>query len=194
MIDLSRRILETHLSPEQQAMTFKRRQAEGELSVSASIKFYIPFIAENTDQLKKLGRGMYRLPSSEDVDEEATEAETAAIDTAEDADEEEAEFSGWIYAFSFPLIQKADGPFPIKVGKTAGDVESRIATQCRQSASFEQPSILGKWKVKRMTPMEQAVHNALKAQGKWREHSPGVEWFDTTVADIEKIIRFIEQG
>ena len=36
-----------------------------------------------------------------------------------------------------------------------------------------------------------AVHNILKARGTWRENVPGTEWFDTTVADVERIIAFI---
>ena len=198
LIDLTWRVLKEHLTREQLAMTFKRREADGELSVAASIKFYIPFIAKNTGQLKNIGggQGLYCLPSSKDVDEEATEAEAGAIEEADEAAEAEdsgTDLSGWIYAFSFPLIQRSDGPFPIKVGKTAGDVENRVSTQCRQSSSFEQPTILGKWKALRMTWMEQAIHSHLKAKGKWRENAPGIEWFDTTVDEIEKIIRFIEQ-
>lgn len=56
---------------------------------------------------------------------------------------------------------------------------------------FEQPTILGRWQVRRVVPSEVAIHNALKARNKWREHVPGREWYDTTVAEVESIIKFV---
>jgi hypothetical protein len=77
---------------------------------------------------------------------------------------EASDLDGWIYAFSFPAIQQPDRAFPIKVGKTAGDVDSRVNDQCKQSATFENPIVLGRWRVKRVGPMELAVPNAAKPQ------------------------------
>jgi hypothetical protein len=112
-------------------------------------------------------------------------------DAAIEAGDEVAEdFEGYIYAFSFPSIIK-DSVYPIKVGKTAGDVESRIAEQCKGSATFEQPRLLGTWPVKRVGPTELVIHNVLKARGKHREDAPGCEWFNTTVAEVEAIIKFV---
>lgn len=190
LIELSRRVLDFHLTKDQQAQTYQRKKAGGDMAVAASVKFYIPFLADQTGQLVNLGGGMFRLPNPEDIDEDAVEAE--AVDAAvADGVEEGADLAGWIYAFSFPMIRKAEGPFPIKVGKTSGDVDSRVTTQCKQSASFEQPVILGRWKVKRVSPMELAVHNVLKARGKWRENAPGAEWFDTTLDEIDGIVKFV---
>lgn len=39
-----------------------------------------------------------------------------------------------------------------------------------------------------------AAHNVLKVRGKWRENIPGVEWFNTTVAEVEAIIAFVTEG
>lgn len=111
----------------------------------------------------------------------------AAIETG---DEAAGDFEGYIYAFSFPSIIK-DGVHPIKVGKTAGDVESRIAEQCKGSAIFEPPKLLGKWPVKRVAPTELAIHNVLKARGKHKEDAPGREWFNTTLAEVKAIIEFV---
>lgn len=136
---------------------------------------------------------MFRLPTEEDVNEEDIEA--AAVDAGvADGVDEGADFDGWIYAFSFPAIQQPDRPFPIKVGKTAGDVESRVNSQCKQSATFENPIILGRWQVKRVGPTELAVHNVLKARAKWRENVPGTEWFDTTISEIEEIVEFVTRS
>lgn len=184
-------VLDKHLTKEQQNMTYARRKAEGVVKVSSSVKFFVPFMAEQSQALINLGKGMFRLPTPDDENSDEVEAE--ALDAA-DADEvEEADdLSGWIYAFTFPLIQAANGPFPIKIGKTANDVASRVAGQCKSSAVFEQPKILASWKVTRMSYTESAIHCILKARGRWREEAPGVEWFDTTQAEIEEIVRFIQ--
>jgi hypothetical protein len=108
-----------------------------------------------------------------------------------DGVDEAVDFDGWIYAFSFPAIRQQDKPFQIKVGKMAGDVQSRVSNQCKQSATFENSIILGRWKVKRVGPMELAVHNVLKARGKWPENVPGTEWFDTTISEIKDIIALV---
>lgn len=112
---------------------------------------------------------------------------------AEDEDDT-SEFDGWIYAFSFPaLVSNGSTRFPIKIGKTINDVEGRVAYQCKGSASFDNPVILGRWKVKRVGAVESAIHNVLKSRGKWRENVPGTEWFDTTIAEIESVVKFITQ-
>lgn len=193
LVELSQRVLDKHLSPEQQTLTYPRPKAGGVMAIRASVKFYIPFIGSETGQLKNLGGGMFRLPNAGDIDEEAIEAD--AVDAAvADGVEDGADLAGWIYAFSFPMIQKTVGEFPIKVGKTSGDVDTRVATQCKQSASFDFPIILGRWKVNRVSPMELAIHNVLKARGKWRENAPGTEWFDTTLAEVEEIVNFVTVG
>ncbi len=190
LVELSQRVLDMHLTKEQQAERYSRAKANGDLTVAASVKFYIPFIAKNTEQLVNLGGGMFRIPTDEDINEE--DIEDAAVDAGvADGVDEAADFDGWIYAFSFPAIQQPDKPFPIKVGKTAGDVASRVNIQCKHSATFENPLILGQWRVKRVGPMELAVHNVLRARGKWRENVPGTEWFDTTTSEIEEIIAFV---
>ena len=51
---------------------------------------------------------------------------------------------------------------------TAKDVEARILSQCRGSGTFDTPQILGQWKVKRVRGVEAAVHQVLKARGRWR--------------------------
>lgn len=126
LIELSRRVLDAHLTTEQQAQRYPRARANGELAVAASVKFYIPFIAQETRQLINLGGGMFRLPTAEDIDEE--DAEAAAVDAGvADGVEDAADFDGWIYAFSFPAIQQSDRPFPIKAARQRG-TWSRVST------------------------------------------------------------------
>ncbi|MDP1693603.1 MAG: GIY-YIG nuclease family protein [Burkholderiaceae bacterium] len=185
LIELSRRVLDNHLTTEQQGARFKRARTEGEVSIAASVKFYIPFLAKGTGLLTNEGEGMFRLPSADDIETEVVEAALEA------GDEEAGEFDGWIYAFSFPLLIKSNGPYPIKVGKTTVEVQERVTSQCKGSAGFDKPKVLGQWRFKRVGAVELAVHNILKARGRWRENVPGTEWFDTTIVDIGKIIAFI---
>jgi hypothetical protein len=89
------------------------------------------------------------------------------------------------------VLVKENVPFPIKIGKTTGSVHDRIAVQCRSSVAFEQPIILGEWKVKRVHAAELAVHYVLKARGKFRDEAPGTEWFDTMLSEIQEVIAFV---
>jgi muconolactone delta-isomerase len=77
---------------------------------------------------------------------------------------------------------------------TTGTVEERVAFQCKGSATFDNPVILSRWQVNRVGATEKAAHNVLKARGKWRENIPGIEWFNTTVSEVESIIAFVTAG
>lgn len=192
LIEFVRAVIDRHLTAEQQTQTFKKARSEGYDSIGKAIKFYIPFIAKETGQLISVGGGWFRLPSADDISED--EIEEAVLESAalqEDGGEAD-ELSGTVYAFTFPLLMKVGAPFPIKVGMAAGDVDKRVALQCRQSASFDNPVILGRWPAKRVRALEQAIHNILRARGKWRENVPGIEWFDTTLDEIESIVQFVQ--
>ena len=191
LVELVKNIVDTTLTPEQQYATYARAQTGQPLSVIKSIKWYVPFIAKNTGQLVSLGDGMYRLPDTHDVKVAEADAEAQAEDAAlEDGELETVEGEGFIYAFSFPALIAQQGAFPIKIGMTTGDVDKRVQSQCKGSASFDNPTILGKWKVIRVGFVESAVHKMLAARGKWREKVPGTEWFNTTVDEIQSIIEF----
>lgn len=193
LIDLVRGVINEHLTPDQQNATFKRARAEGYESVGRAIRFYVPFIAKNTGQLIKLGGGWFRLPSGEDISEEELEdASSESLEAQEEVESEDA--SGTVYAFSFPLLVRVGAPFPIKVGMATGDVDKRVAFQCRQSAIFENPVILGRWPAKQVRALELAIHNILRARGKWRDNVPGIEWFDTTADEISSIVAFVQGG
>lgn len=180
-------IIDRLLSKEQQAIRVPRAQSEGNDSMSSIVRFYVSFLAKGLNHFQKLGGGYFRAHTEADV------SENVLVDAEiESGDEEElGEGYGWIYAFSFPSIVKTDTAFPIKIGKTVGDVEARIADQAKGSASFESPKILGRWKVKHVDSSELAIHFVLKARNKWRGDAPGREWFNTTVAEVESIINFV---
>ena len=166
--DIAWPIIDRLVSKEQQAIRIPRAQSSGDDSMASIVRFYVNFLAKDI-------------------------SEDSLVDEAiNSGDEEAGEFDGWIYAFSFPSIYREKEPSPIKVGKTVGDVDARVAEQVKGSASFEQPVILGRWQAKRIGPTELAIHNVLKARGKWRENAPGREWFDTTKDEVEAIIAFVK--
>jgi hypothetical protein len=186
LIDFVKQIVDKYLTSEQQVIKIKRAKSDRTESVVSDIKFYVPFIAKNTGQLIRVGGGLYRLPAPEDIDED--EVRESAL---EDGDTEAAEYDGWIYAFSFPILLRSDQPFPIKIGMTLDNVDARVSQQCKGSAMFDNPVILGRWPVKRVGFVEAAIHNVLRSRGKWRENIPSREWFNTTIEEIEAIAAFI---
>ncbi len=191
MLDVSKRVIERHLTLGELAIQIPAAEADRIDTIYGALKH---FVALNAKRLPNspfiwLGNGgMYRLKSDADIQQEMEETELDA-----EEDEDATEFDGWIYAFSFPVLLKNGSTFPIKIGKTINDVEGRVAHQCKGSAIFENPVILGQWSVKRVGAVESAIHATLKSRGKWRENVPGTEWFDTTLAEIENIITFITQ-
>jgi len=186
LTDLAQRVIDKYLPPDQQQVRVKKAQSERLEPIHSIVKFFVSFIAKEQDIFIRIGEGIYRSKTAEDISD--VELEESAL---ADGDEEAAEFEGWIYAFSFPALVRTNEPFPIKIGKTISDVEGRVAQQCKGSASFDNPVILGRWQVNRVGPTELAAHNVLKARGKWRENAPGVEWFDTTITEVQSILDFV---
>lgn len=179
-------IIDRMLTKEQQAIEVPRASGIGSDSMGSIVRFYVGFLTRELKKYEVLGKGYFRAFSEEEVSEEAVIVEDIGSE-----DEEVNEVEGWVYAFTFPSIKKATGDFPIKVGRTSGNVDERIESQTKGSAAFEKAEILGSWKVKRTTYVELAIHNVLKARDKWREQAPGKEWFDTTRGEIESIIKFV---
>lgn len=184
--DIAWPVLDRLVTKEQQDIRVPRAKAEGDERMYSILRGYVTLLARKLNIFESLGNGYFRAHTEADIDEDEL------LDAAIESDDEEAnESDGWIYAFSFPAIVKSEGCYPIKIGKTRGDVQARVDDQARASVSFERPAILGKWKVQRIGPSELAIHNVLKARNKWREDAPGKEWFDTTPTEIESIISFI---
>lgn len=194
LLPVATRVIGRYLTDEQQAMTYPARDTDGELrQVGAALRFFVSLRAKRGAEspFVWLGRsGMYRLKSETEVIEEAD------VDTDENVEDEPTiEFNGWIYAFTFPAIKRSDQPFPIKIGlTTAPDVETRVYGQCKGSGFFERPEILGRWQVKRVAQLEDAIHAVLKARGRWKEDAPGDEWFVTTLDEVSAILEFINSG
>jgi hypothetical protein len=196
MVDLVQFLLDKYLTAEQQQVRIKKANSDLTEPLHSIVKFFVSFIAKEKDLFIRVRPGIYRSHTVEEIaaaEEDITDAqiEDAAI---ADGDVEAVEFDGWIYAFSFPALVRNDARFPIKIGMTTGTVEERINMQCKGAATFDNPVILGRWQVNRVGATEKAVHNVMKARGKWRENIPGIEWFNTTVGEVESIIAFVTAG
>ncbi len=196
MVDLVQILLDKYLTPEQQQVRIKKANSEQTEPLHSIVKFFVSFISKEKELYVRVRPGIYRAHTQDEIaaaEEDITDAqiEDAAI---ADGDAEAVEFDGWIYAFSFPVLVRNDAPFPIKIGMTTGTVEERVNNQCKGAATFDNPVILGRWQANRVGATEKAVHNVLKARGKWRENIPGVEWFDTTVAEVSAIVTFVTTG
>lgn len=186
------RVISRYLTEDQLALAYPARDTEGKMNpVGSAIRFFVSLRAKRGPEspFVWLGRsGTYRLKSDSEMTMDQAEDEDEAVEEQQDL-----EFDGWIYAFSFPIIKRENEAFPIKVGlTTAADVETRVFGQCRGSGFFERPVILGQWQVNRVAQMEDAVHAVLKARGRWKEDAPGDEWFITTVNEIRSIIDFVK--
>ncbi len=194
MIEVAKRVIEKHLTATQLSEKIPAAEASRIDTIYGTLKFYVAFTAKHTatSPFVWLGNGgMFQLKSATPATGVNIEQEIEAAELEADDDDETIEFDGWIYAFSFPVLIKAETTFPIKIGRTINDVEGRVAYQCKGSATFENPKILGKWQVKRNGAVEAAVHSTLKSRGRWRENVPGTEWFDTTIAEIDAIVKFV---
>ena len=185
--EISQPLLENAVPPQDRDVVIPFQRSLGGESFLRTVKWYVYNFVRNDNFWVNLGGGYFRNRIEQDIDE--NELQESAL---EEGDETASEYDGWIYAYTFPSIQKSDGPFPIKVGKTVNDVELRVRDQVRGAALFENPIILASWQVHRVSYTEIAIHSTLKARGLWIEDAPGREWFKTTLATINVVVGNIQ--
>jgi len=108
-----------------------------------------------------------------------------------ESDEEEATETGSkpsVYWYTFPAYQSTSGPFPIKVGRGT-DPDARVRAQV--TAMPEHPIVLGKHEHHDPVSLERALHSVLILRGKRKADAPGTEWFMSTPAEIEALIKMV---
>lgn len=110
------------------------------------------------------------------------------IEAEEEANGETSSGSPSVYWYTFPAYRSASGPYPIKIGRGL-DPEARIRAQV--TAMPEQPIILGKHEYANPDALERALHSVLILRGKRKADAPGAEWFMTTPAEIEALIKTV---
>ncbi|MBX3502115.1 MAG: GIY-YIG nuclease family protein [Alphaproteobacteria bacterium] len=193
--DLSKKVLNDTYTREQLDIQIRKAQSDVLQRMSRIFGFYIPFLAKNLRIFERVGDGMFRNVSNLEEDEEIAEADA---DPDAIADEEAGpvgfvDTAGFIYMYSFPTIVREGVRFPIKIGLTrADDADARVQQQCRQTCCFENPTVLRTWKVQQVAAVEQAIHSILRARGRKRD-APGTEWFDTTLDEVESIVKFVQE-
>lgn len=182
--DITKKVLAETYTQDQLDIRVKKAQSETTEKISTIFGFYIPFLAENLKVFENQGGGYFKNYS---LDEELAEVDAVATDV-------DSNDAGLIYAYSFPSLIKDDSRFPIKVGlTTTGDAEARVTQQCKQTCCFEFPTILGTWNVQRVAAVEDAIHSVLEARG-YKRKAPGTEWFDTTLIEVEAILKFVQSA
>ena len=181
--EIAHPLIENAVTPQDRDVFIPFQRSLGGESFIKTVKWYVYNFVRNDNFWVNLGGGNFRNRIEQDIDE--NELQESAL---EEGDETASEYDGWIYAYTFPAIQKADAPFPIKVGKTMNEVDLRVRDQVRGAALFENPIILASWQVHRVAHTEMAIHYTLKARGLWIDDAPGREWFKTTLATLTEII------
>lgn len=182
--EITKKILAETYTQDQLETRVKKARSEATEKISTIFGFYVPFLAENLKVFENQGGGYFKNYS---LDEELAEADAVATDV-------DSNDAGLIYAYSFPSLIKVDSRFPIKVGlTTTGDAEARVIQQCKQTCCFEFPTILSTWSVQRVAAVEDAIHSVLEARG-YKRKAPGTEWFDTTLTEVEAILKFVQSA
>lgn len=132
------------------------------------------FTATKSEGIVLVGLAATEADVVEDVDEGAAE------------DENTAEPS--VYWYTFPAYRKANGPYPIKVGRGSNPL-ARITQQV--TAIPEIPEILGTFPHPDNVNLERALHAILTLRGKRKKDAPGAEWFVTTPAELTQLIELV---
>jgi hypothetical protein len=177
---LTRLEMDKHLSQQEQSAQYERAVSHKLQAIGFAVKWYVRHIMISIGMIGSVSRGLYKALSEDELPENA----------ADEIAEEEGEGAGYAYAFSFPRLVKPGERFPIKVGMTTGDVDTRVSAQCKGSAIFEPPVILWRTQCLDAVAMERPIHAMLKLWGHHLDNAPGTEWFNTTVNEIEGIVEF----
>jgi len=117
----------------------------------------------------------------------ATETETA-VEEDEEEIADTTDVKPAIYWYTFPAYKRADGPFPIKIGR-GNSPEARISQQV--TSMPEQPEVLGTFVHSDVSNLERALHAVLTLRGKRKRDAPGMEWFLTTPQEISQLIKLV---
>jgi hypothetical protein len=151
--------------------------------VGGNKDLYANFLCETEEQLRDLLAiriDQMRNEDDEDIEEGVEDVEKDALDT-----------SGHVYAYSYAPL-----PGRIKIGSTTGDVRARLDQQMRGTSMpirDDELVLHSTWKVADARKMEQAIHAMLKVRGRHMVGVGGVEWFETTVEEIQSIVDFVGQ-
>lgn len=97
-----------------------------------------------------------------------------------------------VYAYYYPTYRKfaeikGEEYWPIKIGKTSVDVQTRVSDQGRTSLP-EKPFIALIWNVANADRAERFLHGIMKTFSRRDEKALGSEWFLTNPEEIKSVI------
>ncbi|MEU5759852.1 GIY-YIG nuclease family protein [Nocardia sp. NPDC047648] len=100
-----------------------------------------------------------------------------------------------IYAYYFPTYRKlaeatGESIWPIKVGRTSGDVASRVLSQVG-TALPEIPIIALVYRTEHSVSVEAMIHGVFVMRGR-KVDAPGAEWFSTSPDELIDLILWAE--
>lgn len=144
--------------------------------------------------LKDVSYGIWRLNyeiQETIIEENVTKEKLIKLDI----DKEIGEGLSSIYVYYYDIYKvyaevKGKSSWECKIGRSDGEPIERILTQAKTSYP-ELPHVALIIKCLDSYQLEKAIHNILKARGKWLENAPGTEWFNTNPQEIESIYEFI---
>ena len=101
---------------------------------------------------------------------------------------------GSVYVYYFPIYKRSaetEGKlcWPCKIGRSDRDPILRVLSQSG-TALPEKPEIAILVKSDQPALLESALHSVLKLRSKWRQNSPGSEWFDTNPDEVMELLSF----
>jgi len=152
---------------------------------------------ETTNSVQRPYYGMYRIGTADDASFEDAEddSESLASEPVYTIERTLGEGSETVYAYYYPsyreLAELREEPdWPIKIGRTSSDLESRITSQVATTGVPEVPTIALVIRTDHSRWLEQYLHGALGLRRKHLVEAGGQEWFLTSPNEIEELYDF----
>lgn len=101
-----------------------------------------------------------------------------------------------VYVYHLPLymdysIERGETTWACKVGRTSGDLETRLLEQVEGTGLPEYPSVTLVLKTDNSERWEKAIHESLRVRNKGID-TIGDEWFDTSPDEVLDLIFFLD--
>ena len=161
----------------------------------------VPLVKGIIGQLKLSGSieqlyyGTYLIGGIEGVEDEEADFETLEVEPVYTIERTLGEGSETVYAYYYPsyreLAELRNEPgWPIKIGRTSSDLESRITSQVATTGVPEVPTIALVFHTDHSRWLEQYLHGALGLRRKHLVEAGGQEWFLTSPNEIKELYDF----
>ena len=148
-----------------------------------------------SDSIEQPYYGAYQIGASASVEDEEEDFETLEVKPVYNIERTLGEGKELVYAYYYPsyrdLAELRNEPgWPIKIGRTSSDLESRITSQVATTGVPEVPTIALVFHTDHSRWLEQYLHGALGLRRKHLVEAGGQEWFLTSPNEIEELYSF----